>query len=157
MRLEILYIWMFWRSMNTQFANLNLNISFWKSHNFTTHCILEDIRHRTCVNKTNLAGHGFIIKWCILANVCSSYASKNWDLESSILAVDTPQWHQYCSRSHHTQYPTHCSYRSPLCPHLECYHLPVAADQLYMELHKKVVLQQCTTYCCNTKSWVWRF
>ena len=56
------------------------------------------------------------------------------DLQQSILAVDTPQWHLYCSRSHHTQCPTHCSYRSPLCLHWECYLPLVAADQLYKEL-----------------------
>jgi len=58
------------------------------------------------------------------------------DLEWSILAVDTPQWHQYCSSHHHTQYPTHCSYTSPLCLHLEYYHPPVAVDQLCMELQQ---------------------
>ena len=57
--------------------------------------------------------------------------------EESILVLDTLQWHQYCSSSHHTQCPTHCSYRSPLSPHLECYHLLVAADQLCMELQCK--------------------
>ena len=58
------------------------------------------------------------------------------DLEWSILAVDTPQWHHHSPRRHHTQYPTHWyEYRSRLCPHLECYLLPVAADQLYMGLH----------------------
>ena len=57
-----------------------------------------------------------------------------FNLEWSILAVDTQPWHHYCPRSHHTQCPTHCSYRSPLFPHLEYYHLPVAVDQLYKEL-----------------------
>jgi len=56
------------------------------------------------------------------------------DLEWSIQAVDTPQWHQYCSMSHHTQCPTHCSYRSLLGPHLECYLLLISADQLCKEL-----------------------
>ena len=56
------------------------------------------------------------------------------DLELNILVVDTQQWHQYCSRSHHTQCPTHCLCRSPLSPHLECYLPPVAVDQLCKEL-----------------------
>ena len=58
------------------------------------------------------------------------------DLEQSILAVDTPQWRHYCSRSHHTQCPTHCSYRSPLCPHWECLLQPVAIVHLRKELCK---------------------
>ena len=56
------------------------------------------------------------------------------DLEWSILAVDTQQWHQYCSNHHHTQCPTHHSNRSPLCPHLEHYLQLTAVDQLSMEL-----------------------
>ena len=56
------------------------------------------------------------------------------DLEWSTQAVCTLQWHQYCSRSHHTQCPTHCSYRCPLCLHLECYLQPISLDQLSMEL-----------------------
>ena len=82
------------------------------------------------------------------------------DLESSIPVVDTPQQHQYFPRSHHTQSPTHCSCRSPLCLHLQCYLLPVAADQLYMELHvrqrQKFYINfvdftslHCTTYLHN--------
>ena len=61
------------------------------------------------------------------------------DLEWSILAVDTPQWHQHHSTHYHTQYPTRCSYTSPLFLHLECYLQLIALDQLCM------VLQ----YCCN--------
>ena len=58
-------------------------------------------------------------------------------LEWSILAVGTPLWHQYYSRSHHTQCPTHCSYRSPLSLHLERYFLQVGADRLCKVLFLK--------------------
>ena len=58
------------------------------------------------------------------------------DLEWSNLAVCTPQWHLYCSRSHHTQYPTHCSCRSLLCLHLGCCLQPISLDQLSMELQQ---------------------
>ena len=58
----------------------------------------------------------------------------NIDLEQNIPAVDTPQQHQHFPRSPHTQYPTHCLCRSPLCLHLQCYLQLVAADQFYKEL-----------------------
>ena len=59
---------------------------------------------------------------------------KESDLEWNILAVDTPQWHQYYSSHHHTQYPTHCLYISPPCLHLEYYLQRVVVHQLSMEL-----------------------
>ena len=62
------------------------------------------------------------------------------DLEWSIQAVGTPQWHQYCSSHHHTQCPTHCLYRSPLCPHLEHYLQLTAVDQLSMELQQIYII-----------------
>ena len=73
------------------------------------------------------------------------------DLELSIPAVDTRQRHQYCSSHHHIWCPIHCSYRSPLCPHLECYLPPAAADQLCMELHKKFKCQgRRKVWCVRT-------
>ena len=59
------------------------------------------------------------------------------DLQLSIPAVGTPQQLQHFSRSHHTQCPTYCKSISPLCPHLQYFLQPVAADQLYMELLNK--------------------
>ena len=61
------------------------------------------------------------------------------DLGLRSLTVDTLQWHQHFPRSHRTQCPTHCLCRSPLCLHLQCYLLPVAADQLCKELCKEKV------------------
>ena len=63
------------------------------------------------------------------------YMTKS-DLAQNIQAADTPQKHQYHPRSHHTLCPTHCSCRSPLCLHSQCYLLPVAADQVCMGLHE---------------------
>ena len=56
------------------------------------------------------------------------------NLQQDSPVVDIPQWHQYFPRSQDIQYPTHCSYRSPLCLHSQCYLLPVVADQFYREL-----------------------
>ena len=67
----------------------------------------------------------FRCSWYITSScdrfVCRACVKVISYLEWSIQAVDTPQRHQYCSRSHHTQCPTHCSLcRFPLSPHLEC-------------------------------------
>ena len=56
------------------------------------------------------------------------------DHELGSPVVDTPQLHHCIPKSCHTQYPTNCWYRSPLCPHLECFLQPVADDHTYMEL-----------------------
>ena len=68
------------------------------------------------------------------------------DLEWSILAVCTLQWHQYFPRSHHTQCSTHYWIYTPLlCLHLECYPLPVAADQLCKELYQSIQITRMLT------------
>ena len=79
---------------------------------------------------------------------CTIKSELVFHLEWSIPAVDTLQWHQYCSRSHHTQSPTHCLCRSPLYPHLGYYSPPVAVVQLSMEL-------QCTFNCIANPSLHW--
>ena len=63
------------------------------------------------------------------------------DLRLRNLVDDTPQWHQHFPRSRHTQYPTDCSYRSPLCLHLLCCLPQVAADHLYKKLCAKSMLE----------------
>ena len=71
------------------------------------------------------------------------------NLEWSIPVVDTPQWHQCFPSSHHTQCPTHCSYRSQLCLHLECGHPPVAVDQLCKKLwnHRSLTINSTFKLC----------
>ena len=67
------------------------------------------------------------------------------NLEQDNLAVDTPRWHQHFPKTHHKQYPTHCSCRPPLSLHMQHYLLPVAADQLCKGLCVKIrQLCQCS-------------
>ena len=56
------------------------------------------------------------------------------DLEWSTPTLDTQQRHHCYPRSHHRQYPTHCSCILPLCLHLQGFLPLVAVDQLYMAL-----------------------
>ena len=77
------------------------------------------------------------------------------NLEWSIPALDTPQWHQQFPRSHHTQCPTHGSCRSLLCLHLECFLLPVAAEQLYMGLYNRTEMYRNQTFILLLLSSTW--
>ena len=64
--------------------------------------------------------------------VCTYFRSTY--LEQNIPVADTQLQHQVFPRSQYTQCPTHCSCRSPLCLHCQCYLLPVVVDQLCKEL-----------------------
>ena len=96
------------------------------------------IQSRVAINKSQNLEFKLQVPWpCLLMKVIHQTKVKIISgLEWSIPAVDTPPWHQYCSSHHHTQYPTHYLYTSPLCPHLECYLQPVATDQFCMELQQ---------------------
>ena len=80
------------------------------------------------------------------------------DHEKSSQAADIPRSHQYSPMSHHTQFPTCCSCKPPLCLRLEYYLLLVVVDQLCKELHIKytglfsiiIILYIGYTFTCHT-------